>query len=140
MAQNFRFPVPTQDEVARINGRPFTVGDFLLIRSQTEKPTPEIAYWLGVSALVLQDHKTRQGQLLSGSAALQVARYALQLIPQKTAVPALKEYYASSFFKASQRTTLSEAFPSPEEVKKEIEQLTQRAVIVKNPTPISQFY
>jgi hypothetical protein len=129
LIQDFQLPVPTKDEIVRVNGRPLTLNDFLFIRSQTEDSSAETAYWLGVSTLVIQNHGKKQGKNISAASALLIARYALGKITEQTASSSLNQYYA--------RTT---PVPTPQEVKKEIEQLTQQMIVLKNPTPLSQFY
>lgn len=124
----FQSSFPTKDEVAVVSGRPLSIRDFLVIRSQMPTQTAETALWTGIAMLSLQTETKNKGREISLQSALHVARYAAHDLSPDNAQIGLKEYYAQS-----------KDFPSPDEVKKEIESITQKLVIRRNPQPLSQF-
>jgi hypothetical protein len=122
-----RLPLPTKDEVALINGHPLSVGDYLVLRSQLDTSTPEETLWVGIAAIVLQDTLQSHGKVLSSPAAVGIARYALRAITEEEAKPHLIEYYNQL-----------KKFPSPEDVKREVEEISSKSLIQRNSRALSE--
>src|SRR5687767_9750617 len=76
-AQQMKLPLPTKDEVARVNGRPLSLQDFLTIRENLNEPSNQKAFWIGTAALALQDDRRSQGKEVTFRAAFELARYAM---------------------------------------------------------------
>jgi hypothetical protein len=122
-------PLPTKDEVARVDGRPLTIQDFLTIRSRLQNPSDATALWVGISSIALQNNAHSRGRSIQPEYAIDIARYAVGDLQSFSADESLKEYFPES-----------QDVPSPESVKKEIDALTQRSLVQKSSRPLSHFY
>lgn len=122
-------PFPTKDEVALVDGRPFTITDFLKIQNHLKNPTPELAYWIGVSTLVLEKEGEIRGKILPLPLAYDIARYAAGELQESE--------NQGSFHQAMQNFFGSST--NPQDIKKEIDRITQKAVVQKNPQPLNQY-
>ena len=116
-----RLPLPTKDEVALVNERSLTITDFNQIRSTMKKRSTEGAVWVGIGAILLQKELKRQGQSLAPPVAIEIARYAWGDIPALHPPDALHHLFPD-------RTGLL----SPDDLKREIDRLSQQNVVIRN--------
>ncbi len=123
--ESLRLPLPTKDELALVNQHPLTLNDFLIIREQLHDKKNEDALWIGISALALHGATSNQ---LDKMSAYTIARYALKDISLAEAEISLKQYYRSQ-----------QNMPSPDEVKKELDGINQKAQVMRNPVPLSSY-
>lgn len=124
-----QLPVLSKDEIASVNGNSLTLSTFLSIRSNMKEPSIETAYWIGVGGIVLLEEAHRQGKLISGQTALEIARYAVGDLDLAHASTPLTEYYGKQA-----------TFPAPSTVRTEIEGHMNRAVIMRNSQILSLIY
>jgi len=124
-----RLPLPTKDEVALVDGRPFTLSALLSIRTLLQKPTTETAYWIGISGLLLEQRASSEGGSLSLETATEIARYAIGDINAAQASSQAKKFLSRSSFR--------QALLEPNEVKNEVDSLIRTAVIQRNTTLLS---
>jgi hypothetical protein len=127
--EGVQLPVPTKDEVARVNGYPLTVTDFLTIRAKLQNSSAEDALWVGISLIVLQTEGKVRGKEIRPQSAFNIARYALGDLSRFGAAESLRDFYPEP-----------QNLPSPEEVKREIDSLASRSFVQRNPQSLSQFY
>jgi len=120
--------MPTKDEVALVDDRALTIQDYYMIRSKLQTPSSDHALWVGISMLALQNKTRFDGKEISIQAAFDIARYAIRDLPPSYAAASLREYYKQT-----------PSLPEPEEVKKEMEALSQKSIVRRNPVPLSQF-
>jgi hypothetical protein len=120
--------MPTKDEVALVNEQPLSISDYLNIRKIMADSTRESAIWAGISALSLQHQAGERGVHLSARTSLDIARYALRNLSTPSAIASLQQYY--HFGKTP---------PSPEWVKKELEELVEKSVVKRSPVALSSF-
>ena len=114
-------PLPTKDEVALVNGRPFSLSGFYSLQSLLNHSSTEAVLWVGSGALALQNETQGQGHELSPQAAIQISRYAIGDISFAEAESALQQYQT----RATER-------PTPHQLKLKIEQLLLHSVVHRN--------
>jgi len=125
----FQQPLPTKDEVALINGRPITISDYLFIRDTLQsKYSPEVTLWVGLASYVLLQNTLERKIEFSKKQALDIARYSVGDITLKEAANSLRVYFAP---KAPEL--------NPAIIKKELDTLIGRAIIIKNPIDLAAF-
>ncbi len=125
--KNFQLPMPTKDDVALVNGRPFSVGQFLTIRSSLNHPNDERAYWIGIAALAIQNENNAKGRDISFPSAVTIARYALKDISAAEIEFNLKEF---NFHPTA----------SSDETRNEIESILNKSIIQKSSQNLSQLF
>jgi hypothetical protein len=130
--QGHPLPLPTTNEIALVNGKPFTISSLISIRSTLRNASNETAFWVGVGGLLLQQQALSDGKILAVDTAIEVARYAIGDINPLQATPTLKD-----FFRDVNKTP---DFPQPEEVKRQVDLLIKQATILKNNQLISLAY
>ncbi len=121
-----RLPLLTTSEVAIVNGQPYSLTSLFTIRSQLKHQTIQDAYWVGVSSIVLKGELQGTHKKHHPYTPIAIARYALGDLPLPMASDHLKEYFDSS------------TPPSVESVKREINRLTQKALVQKNHSLLSK--
>jgi hypothetical protein len=132
LPENFQLPSLSKEEIARIDGYPFTLSDFVIVRSFLNHPTPDLTYWVGVGSIVLSKESRNKGRPVSLQTAIRVAQYASGDLPLDFAFESLKEYYSQSLGK-------SEPVPHPSEVKKQIENLTHQSLVQRSAIPLTEY-
>ncbi len=120
--------MPTKDEIALIDNHPLTIAAFLKIRSRLQTRSPETALWVGISMIALQNKTRAEGREISSLAAYDIVRYAIRDLSTSDARSALIEYF---------RETVP--LPDPDFVKKEIQSISDKTSVLRNPLPLSFF-
>ena len=118
--EGFKLPLPTKDQVALVNGRPLTLSDYHYVRSLVPQLAPQTVFWIGTAALALQIEAHTSGVSLSSTQALEISRYSMGSLAVETAMPSLRAFYSTR------------PIPSPNEVKRELEALLARSVVLKS--------
>lgn len=114
-------PAPTKDEVALIDGRPFSITGYLALRSQLRTRTSEAVFWVGSAALAIQNSTRARGHELQTPVAVDIARYALGELNAAEADNSLRQYF--------ERRGLP---PTSMEVRREVDRLLSLAVVQRN--------
>jgi hypothetical protein len=107
-------PILTKDEVAVVDGRPFSISDFQTVQARLTHPSTSSIVWVGTAVLALQSQSRNQGTEISSSAALEIARFALGELTRAKAEPALRQLPPPSAVSdsLSARITLNHAISS----------------------------
>ena len=122
-----KLPIPTKDVVASVNGEPFTLADFLMIRNQLRQPSNSKTYWLGISSLAILKAPTSQGKSLTLQDAYQISRYAIGELTRLEVQSELKLLFDQE-----------KELPSPEVVKVRIDQMVAQSWIQPGLVSLSQ--
>ncbi len=122
-----RLPMPTPEEVALVDGVPFTLADFLTIRSNLHNPSSETAYWIGVGSLAVRREAANQGRKLGLLESSRLTRYAAGELSVIEAEADLRLFYPEK-----------KNLPTPGEVKEMVNQLIERSWVQKGLIPISR--
>ncbi len=117
----YRLPLPSKDDVALVDGRPFTLSTFLDLRAQLgKKGSAENTFRLGTSAIAVQLEAARRGVNLDSSAAIALAGYSLGHGSAELAAPGLKALWG-------------EKPPTASDALRQIDEWVARSVILRNP-------
>ena len=132
--EGYQLPMPTKDEVARVNGIPFTLSEFVSIRKSLSTRSSDKAYWIGVAALTLVSETQSRKNPLNYSSALELAKYAAFESSETQSLESPSEGLKKNL--KFHFPTYSDS-PSPQQLKAEIEKMTQKIAVVKNPFSLS---
>ena len=113
--------LPTKDDVALIDGRPLSLGALLAIRSSAPRLDRETLLWVGLAATVLQNDGRAKGRELSPLTAVNLAKFAMGLLPRDQITQEIKDYQGAQAVPPDSTT-----------FKAEVDSLLSRAVIRRN--------
>lgn len=108
------------DEIALVNNQPLSLQDYLLISSQL-KNQRELALWVGVAITLLQGSIQNSSTRLSKLEAYNIVRYSIHEMTYEEAEKSLKRYYSHQ-----------ESIPHADQIRRDLEKLTEKATITKN--------
>ncbi len=114
-------PIPTKDDVALVDGRPFSISGFLALRGVMRTQSKEAILWAGTAAIAIQNATRARGREVEPPAAVEIARYALGEISAAQADNSLHQYF--------ERLGVP---PTPPEVRAELDRLLSQAVVRRN--------
>ena len=122
------FPMPSKDDVARVDGERFSIELYLAIRARMAHPTQKSVLWAGTTTLSLMRQSELTGHALSLGEAMTCALYSLGELPMERAMPALTKYTGGTGLATS-----------PQILKESFNQLVARVVVQKNPQILAEF-
>lgn len=122
LTQDHVFVMPSKDDVAVVDGRPFTLTTFMSLRSRLKSQSVESVFWAGTALISLQNEGASQGQTVPGETALSIVRYALGEVPLEEARKDLEVFFKSGG-----------GALSPQQVRIQLDRLLMRSVIQRNP-------
>lgn len=114
-------PMPTKDEVALVDGRPFPISSYLALRIRLKSRGTEAALWAGMATLAIQNSTRARGRELDSSSALSVALFALgesDLSESREGIETLFQRQA--------------ALPSADQVRRELDALLGASIVRRN--------
>lgn len=111
-----------------MDGRSLSIADFLVVRSLLKASSAPVALWAGIATLALQNETQSKGKSISTRTAFEIVRYALGDASEVEVASSLREYYREFY-----------DLPRAQKVREDLEAVTHRSVIQKNPQVISQF-
>jgi hypothetical protein len=122
-------PFPTKDDVALVDGKPFSLSTYMAIRSILQHASVENTFWVGVAVLAIQSDREKHGKPFKIETALNVARYALNDLPPELAGPSLREFFGET-----------DSVPNPAELRQKIDRLVSQAVVQRNPQVLADLH
>lgn len=117
-------PLPTKDEVALVEGRPFSVSAYLSLRASLKRPSDEDAFWVGTAAIALQQQAHARGQSLAANVAADVARFAIRDLGPLEAQDSLRAVFGAPH-------------PASGTVKRQLDELVSKVFVQRNEALLS---